>query len=131
MYRSSTGGKVVDLLAKNGYALGAIDVRHTKSGDLSYVVAVRAIFMRVKNRRLSPGDSYASPWVGRPDQQAQPTGGVVGITAEKRYPRVVGICGNMDGRKCSSLGLVLASGGPEPKWLNEFTGRTIPHTKNP
>ena len=52
-------GTAVDVIAKEGYAVGAIIVR---SGD--WVDAMRVVFMRIRGKRLDPSDSYESRWYG-------------------------------------------------------------------
>jgi hypothetical protein len=52
-------GTAVDVVAKDGYAVGAVVVR---SGD--WIDALRVVFMRVRGKRLDPSDSYESPWYG-------------------------------------------------------------------
>jgi serine protease Do len=46
-------------VAREGYAVGAVNVH---AG--SYVNAIQLVFMRVKDGRLNPKDSYTSPWIG-------------------------------------------------------------------
>lgn len=50
-----------ELFAKDGYAVGAIQV----DGD-KYVNAIRVAFMRIEGDRLNPKDSYVSEWLGKP-----------------------------------------------------------------
>ncbi len=52
-------GTAVDVIAKEGYAVGAISVR---SGE--WIDAMRVVFMRIRGKRLDPSDSYESPWYG-------------------------------------------------------------------
>jgi hypothetical protein len=49
------------ILAREGYALGALQVDGTK-----YVNAVRLAFMRLEDDRLNTKDSYATDWIGSP-----------------------------------------------------------------
>ncbi len=57
-----------ELFAKDGYAVGAIQV----DGD-KYVYAIRVAFMRIDGDRLDPKDSYVSEWIGKPTGQAPKT----------------------------------------------------------
>ncbi len=50
-----------ELLAKDGYAVGAIQVDADESVD-----AVRVAFMRIAGNRLDQKDSYVSDWIGTP-----------------------------------------------------------------
>ena len=50
-----------ELFAKDGYAVGAIQV----DGD-KYVNAIRVAFMRIDGDRLNQKDSYVSEWIGKP-----------------------------------------------------------------
>ena len=53
------GGDEHQLLAKPGYAVGAINAR---AGAV--LNAVQLVFCRVNGRRLDPSDRYESPWIG-------------------------------------------------------------------
>lgn len=57
-----------ELFAKDGYAVGAIQV----DGD-QYVYAIRVAFMRIDGDRLDPNDSYVSDWIGNPTGQTPTT----------------------------------------------------------
>ena len=48
-------------LARNGYALGAIDVSGT-----DFVDAVRPVFMKITSDGVDPADSYDGEWIGTP-----------------------------------------------------------------
>jgi hypothetical protein len=53
------GGDELQLLAKPGYAVGAI---HARAGLV--LNALQLVFFRIDGRRLDPADRYESPWVG-------------------------------------------------------------------
>lgn len=57
-----------ELFAKDGYAVGAIQV----DGD-QYVYAIRVAFMRIDGDRLDPNESYVSEWIGNPTGQTPKT----------------------------------------------------------
>ena len=49
-----------ELFAKDGYAVGAIQV-----DGADFVNAVRVAFMRIEGDRLNPKDTYISDWIGK------------------------------------------------------------------
>lgn len=59
--RSRPQARHGELYAKDGYAVGAIQV----DGD-EYVYAIRVAFMRIEGGRLDQKDSYVSEWIGVP-----------------------------------------------------------------
>ncbi len=64
--RTKTPGPWEHVFAREGYALGAIQVDADK-----FVHAVRLAFMRIDGDRLDAKDSYVSEWIGSPSG-AQP-----------------------------------------------------------
>jgi hypothetical protein len=89
-------GQGVTIVAKAGYAVGAIN---TRAGLL--LDAFQIVFMKYKSGRLDPKDSYTTDWIGDPRG-----GGLGGATGGGRL--VVGIHGRSNGREINSLGLVVA-----------------------
>lgn len=59
--RSRPQARHGELYAKDGYAVGAIQV----DGD-EYVYAIHIAFMRIEGGRLDQKDSYVSEWIGVP-----------------------------------------------------------------
>jgi hypothetical protein len=90
----SNGGTEIDVMAKPGYAVGAIVV---KPGDT--VDGFRVVFMRVRGKNLDPSDSYESQWMGGMGGGAETKLGGDGKP-------VIGIHGT-SGTNIDSLGLVL------------------------
>jgi hypothetical protein len=60
-WRQKESGPLEYVLAREGYALGAIQV---DGGE--FVYAVRLAFMRIDGNRLDAKDSYISQWIGSP-----------------------------------------------------------------
>jgi hypothetical protein len=87
---------VVTVVARPGYAVGAIN---THSGMM--VDAFQVVFMRFKDGQLDPGDSYTTDWLG--DSRG---GGPGSATGEGKL--VVGIHGRTNGRVIFGLGLLVA-----------------------
>jgi hypothetical protein len=88
---------LVRLVAKQGYAVGAITV---KSGR--YINGLSVTFMKVTAEgQLNPKDSYESVWVGG-------IGGGEKVTLGDGTP-VVGIAGRMEGPRTVAVGLLLAN----------------------
>ena len=80
--RQSSPGTGEALLARDGYAVGAIEV---DAGQ--FVHAVRVVFMRITPEgRLDPDDTYTSDWLGHPAGNTPKT---LGGTGEK----VIGVRG--------------------------------------
>ncbi|MBN1591062.1 MAG: hypothetical protein JW888_16230 [Pirellulales bacterium] len=96
---TSGGGEGEVVLAKPGYAVGALKVRCR-----DYVNAVQPVFMRVKGKKLDPSDSYEGDWLGKPAGDLVETFGGSGKT-------VVGIHGSK-GLILNMVGLVLATARP-------------------
>jgi hypothetical protein len=89
------GGNPTDLIAKDGYAVGAITV---KAG--TRVDGLSVTFMRVKaNGMLDPRDGYPSAWFGG-------TGATKEITLGGTGKAVVGLTGR-SGLDLDALGLVI------------------------
>jgi hypothetical protein len=86
----------VSSVARPGYAVGAIN---TRTGLL--LDAFQLVFMRFKEGKLDPSDSYTSSWLG------DPRGGGAG-TATGAGKLVVGLQGRSNGREINALGLVVA-----------------------
>jgi hypothetical protein len=87
---------VQTVVAKPGYAVGAI---HTRTGLT--VDAFQLEFMRFKDGRLDPDDSYMTNWLGDPRG-----GGPRYSSGEGKL--VVGIHGRSNGREINGLGLLVA-----------------------
>jgi hypothetical protein len=87
---------VVHIRAARGYAVGAVTLRSGLN-----INGLSVTFMRMKDGKLDPQDSYESDWVG------DRTGGEAVIRGNGAP--VVGIAGNQDGEKICALGLTFAS----------------------
>ena len=59
--RKNSPPKADELFAKDGYAVGAIQV-----DGANFVNAIRVAFMRTEGDRLNSKDSYVSDWIGKP-----------------------------------------------------------------
>jgi hypothetical protein len=80
LFTSAAGRDVI--LARDGYALGALEVDADE-----YVDAVALVFMRLAlDGSLDPADSYTSEWIG--DPTGNPTRTIGGDGA-----KVIGLCG--------------------------------------
>jgi formylglycine-generating enzyme required for sulfatase activity len=89
------------LLAKDGYAVGSValsDLRKARPGAFS---GMRVTFMRLKNQKLDPLDSYQGEWIGE---------GVEKTTVESKGELVIGIHGSWGGG-IGALGLLLTRAG--------------------
>jgi len=95
LYRRETAPGLACVVAREGYAVGAIDV---ETGNL--VHAVRVVFMRLKpDGQLDPSDSYKSDWIGASaDGPAKTLGG--------DGKKVIGVHGRR-GAVLDAVGLVL------------------------
>ena len=89
-------GPSVTVVARPGYAVGAIN---TRSGLM--LDSFQVVFMRFKGGRLETKDSYTSDWLG------DPRGGGAG-TASGDGKLVVGVHGRSNGREVNALGLLVA-----------------------
>jgi hypothetical protein len=93
LYGTETG-EVTSIVAKSGYAVGAISASTGSAVD-----GFSIIFMRIDGDRLDPGKCYASDWIGGHGGTETKIGG-------SGQP-VVGIHGAVGGR-LDSIGLILA-----------------------
>ena len=89
---------VIKVVAKPGYAVGAMNVKAGANAD-----GLSITFMRIKGDRLDPADAYESPWVG----DSAPGGRNI-LTGAGRL--VVGIHGNKNKDNSTGIGLLFASG---------------------
>jgi S1-C subfamily serine protease len=92
---------VVTLMAKDGYAVGAVSVMHGLGFD-----GISVTFMKVKDGKLDPKDSYESKYVGSDEKKALTKLGGDGTP-------VVGIVGKSNDKDLTGFGLLLK--GQEPK----------------
>jgi hypothetical protein len=83
------------VMARPGYAISGVRVRSELIVD-----AIQVVFMKYKDGRLVPTDSYGSAWLGDPR-----VGNLKYVTGEGKP--VVGIHGATDGRALNALGLVV------------------------
>lgn len=92
------GGKAdraIKIVAKPGYAVGGISVRRTV-----VLGKVSVTFMKIKDGKLDPNDSYDSEWVGNQDS---PTAD----TVSSNGALVVGIVGKTNHGDVTGLGLLM------------------------
>jgi hypothetical protein len=88
------------VLAKEGYAVGAVNIQTRR-----YVDALQLVFMRIKpDGRLDPADSYTSDWIGFPEKEAKAK------TLSGQGQRVIGVHLRR-GAILNSLALVVAADG--------------------
>ena len=67
--QSPLRGRSVSVIAKAGYAVGALKIDAPQ-----YVSAVQIVFYRVKiDGQLDPSDAYTSEWLGKPSGKDAPT----------------------------------------------------------
>lgn len=92
---------VVTLKAKDGYAVGAVSVMHGLGFD-----GISVTFMKVKDGKLDPKDSYDSKYVGSDEKKALTKIGGDGTP-------VVGIVGKANDKDLTGFGLMFK--GQEPK----------------
>jgi hypothetical protein len=83
------------VVAKSGYAVGAIRTRTGLTVD-----AFQVIFMRFRDGQLDPDDSYSTNWLG------DPRGGSP-RDASGDGKLIVGVHGRSDGRAINTLGLLV------------------------
>jgi hypothetical protein len=96
--------KVVTLKAKDGYAVGAIAVKHGLGFD-----GMSITFMKVKDGKLDPKDSYESEFVGSDEKKPTTKVGGNGVP-------VVGIVGKANDKDMTGMGLLFkGQEGYEPK----------------
>ena len=86
---------MVRVVARPGYAVGAIN---TRTGLL--LDAFQLVFMKLKNGRLDPDDSYMTNWLGDPRG-----GGPRDALGAGKL--VIGIHGRSNGREINGLGLLV------------------------
>ena len=86
--------KAITVKAKDGYAVGGVTIR---SGLL--VNGLSVTFMRIKDGKLDPTDSYESQWIG------DKTGGSETSLQGDGTP-VIGVIGKANKKDCMGLGLV-------------------------
>lgn len=89
--RGTDLSRVTRLVAKPGYAVGAVNVKHGANAD-----GLSLTFMRIKGDALDPTDSYESEWVGdvRPGGKTLLTGGgkpVFGVAIKANAKNVTGL----------------------------------------
>ena len=101
--------QVVRLVAKPGYAVGAVNVKAGGNAD-----GLSVTFMRIKGNQLDPKDAYESQWVGDPRP-----GGRTLLGGDGRP--VVGIFGTKSKENTSGLGLIF-----DPKAAPADVARTDP-----
>lgn len=89
-------GRKIRVRAKRGYAVGAITAKSVAALD-----GFSVTFMKVKNGRLDPDDSYESEWVGGGGSLPQRTASGNGAPA-------IGIAGRGDDANCAAMGLIFA-----------------------
>jgi HEAT repeat protein len=93
-------GNPKELLAKPGYAVGAIVAKGGARVD-----GLKVVFMRVGDKGLQPGDSYESEWVGGHGGGPETTLGGDGVP-------IVGLAGR-SGEDLDSIGAVQSEVPPE------------------
>ncbi|MCE9563837.1 MAG: serine protease [Planctomycetes bacterium] len=93
-------GQVVKVVAKPGYAIGALSAK----GGL-YADGLSVTFMKVLDGKLDPKDAYESEWVGSKGGAGPTTSGGSGTL-------VVGVIGRMRNKDIAAWGLLLKD---EPK----------------
>jgi hypothetical protein len=94
LFAAAPGGPLA-VLAKPGYAVGALEV-----DAASFVNAARVVFVRLEGGKPNPADSYRSEWLGTPT-------GRPAQTVDAQGARVVGLCGRR-GLVINAIGLVTA-----------------------
>jgi hypothetical protein len=95
--RRTAPGPGQSIIARDGYAVGALRIHASARVD-----AVQVVFMRQQqDGRLDPGDAYDSPWVGTP-------GHGEAITVSGQGIPVIGVHGRR-AAVIDALGLVLSS----------------------
>ncbi len=82
--------------AKDGYAVGALVVDTSDQ----HVLGIRIVFMRLKDGRLDPKDSYKSDWIGQPSDTQ--------TTLDSSGKPIIGICGRK-GVEIRSIAIVVES----------------------
>ncbi len=121
-------GKARRVCAEDGYAVAGIVAKYGNRVD-----GMRLIYMRVKDGRLNPDDTYRSEWIG--GRRGSPET----LCAANGHP-VIGIYGRK-GADLDALGFLQADATPEPgrsldalmprltgKWVVTYTNKTQ-HTR--
>ena len=121
-------GKARRVCAEDGYAVAGIVAKYGNRVD-----GMRLIYMRVKDGRLNPDDTYRSEWIG--GRRGRPET----LCAANGHP-VIGIYGRK-GADLDALGFLQADATPEPgrsldalmprltgKWVVTYTNKTQ-HTR--
>lgn len=93
-WRGRPTGEPTEVLARPGYAVGAI---HTRTGLL--LDGLQLVFMRIKGNGLDPDDTYDGPWLGNTTG-----GGPASLSGAGR--RVLGLQGRA-GNELRALGLLV------------------------
>lgn len=102
LYDSSAEKEANVVLARQGYAVGGMNVAQ----DQTNILAVQVIFMRYKDGKLDPKDSYKSDWI------SDSTGkNVVQLAGDGKL--VIGTFGRQ-GMNLDAFGLIIQSGGKAP-----------------
>jgi hypothetical protein len=93
--RGSELDRVVKVIAKPGYAVGAVTIKAGLTVD-----GLSVTFMKVKDGKLDPSDSYESEWVG-----GYGGGGPVKLAGDGSA--VIGIVGKANAQNATGLGLLV------------------------
>lgn len=99
--------RVVKVVAKTGYAVGAITIKAGLTVDSMIIT-----FMKVADAKLDPSDSYESEKIGGP-------GGFAPMKLGGDGSLVVGIVSKSNSELATGLGLLLGPLAPEPPGLRE------------
>ncbi len=105
MQRGTDLSRVVKVIAKPGYAIGAMTVKVGLTVD-----GMSVTFMKVGQGKLDPNDAYESPWIGG-------MGGGAPVRLGGTGTPVIGLIGKTNqNNEVTGLGLLLQSGsvGPDP-----------------
>jgi S1-C subfamily serine protease len=114
----AAGAEIVKVVAKPGYAVGAISVR----AGLGVIHGVALTFMKLADGKLDPADKYDSEWVGSKEDPPTVAGG--------KGEAARGLIARTTGRGVSGLGFVYQETekkGPDPKGPEA----KAPETKGP
>ena len=104
--QGTESSRVVKVLAKPGYAVGAITVKSFLAID-----GVSVTFMKDAQGRLDPNDAYESNWIGG-------MGGIQPVRLSGEGSLVIGLIGRANKKDITGLGLLLlrpAPGNPSEK----------------
>ena len=122
----------VKLLAKPGYAVGAINAKTTP-----FIYALSVTFMKVVDGKLDPTDKYESDWYGTKDGFGQGP-----VTVGGKAELATGFIGKTNPLSLTGVGLLYgetakkdpAGGPPKGGWATAATivgGKTDPEFKDP